>query len=342
MSLEAVVNYCSQLRSDVRAANLSGMAPFVKGVREFLREQITPEQAEGEIKRALGNKGERFLELVRTGIYERPESPYLKLLRMAGCEFSDLSAHLHRHGLEKTLEQLAKEGVYLTSDEFKGKTEVVRGGQSFKVSPCDFQRQDSPCGFVTQSSGTRNRPLRSLRPLDWHAIGTPGLAIFFSAHNLFAYCHATYDAILPGSAVNSLLHYAKLGIRTDRWFARKIPVNGWLEGRYYYLTTYLIVLMGKWFGPGFPRPEFIDIQDLHQIIRWVTDKKREGKACCINATASNAVRIARLAWTMGVSLEGTKFRVHGEPFTEAKHEAIKRVGASAVARYNGGMSLGGG
>ncbi len=45
-----------------------------------------------------------------------------------------------------------------------------------------------------------------------------------------------------------------------------------------------------------------------------------------------------------MSLEGTKFSVSGEPFTESKHEVIERVGASATARYSfsGAGPVGGG
>jgi len=315
---------------------------LAKGVREFFREQITVIHASQDIRTALDNREERFLELVRTHVYERPDSPYLRLLELAGCDLSDLRTHVHRHGLERTLEQLAAEGVYLTSDEFRGKQEVIRGGQSFWISPKLFERLDSPPGFGIQSSGTRNQPVRSFIPLDWLTVRALAMAVFFSAHDLFSYSHALYDAILPGSAVNHLLINAKLGKITERWFARKVPFNSWLEGGYFYLTTYAIVLSGKWFGPGLPKPEFINVRDIHRVVRWIEEKRREGKKCHITAIVSSAVRIARVASEMGVSLEGTKFVVSGEPFTESKCEAIRQTGAVAVSHYayGGGVNVG--
>jgi len=341
MSLRGFKKSYSQLRSDLKKAK--GTLALAFSLSVFLRDRITVERATEEIKKALDKREENFLEVVENRIYGYPSSPYLKLLKIAGCEFSDLRAYVHNHGLEETLEQLAREGAYLTSDEFKGKKEVVRGGRSFRVSPKDFERSDSPLGFTIQSSGTSNRPIRSQTHLDYLAARTLITAIFFSAHSLFSYSHAMYDAILPGGGgVNNLLIYAKLGISTDRWFARKIPINTWLEGRYHYLTTHLIVLMGKWFGPGFPRPEFLDIRDVYRIGRWVSEKQREGKPCSITTAASNAARIARMAWEMGVSLAGTKFILSGEPFTEAKRETIERVGASGTSRYTygGGVMVG--
>ena len=238
------------------------------------------------------------------------------------------------------MEQLAREGVYLTSDEFKGKRAVVRGTRTFWVSPQDFKRADAPAGFATQSSGTRNDPVRSFVSLDWLAERSLVVAAVFAAHDLFPRAHAMYDAILPGgSAVNNLLMHAKLGLKTDRWFARAIPVNSWLEGRYFSLLTWLIVLAGKRFGPGFPSPELIDIPNLHRIVEWVQERNRAGQACCIASAASNAARIGRLAWERGVSLQGTTFIVGGEPFTEAKREVIERVGGKSISRYAYGGSV---
>src|SRR5688572_27001187 len=112
----------SQFRSDLAAAR--GMLLLVADLRRFLRERMTLKQAEEEIKRAVDSRQENFLELLRTKVYERPSSPYLKLLKIAGCEYSDLRTEVRRYGLEEALRRLATEGVCLTSDEFKGKKEV--------------------------------------------------------------------------------------------------------------------------------------------------------------------------------------------------------------------------
>src|SRR5262249_56200865 len=107
-----------------------------------------------------------------------------------------------------------------------------------------------------------------------------------------------------------------------------------LEGRYERLATYLIVLMGKCFAPSFPGPKFLDLQDVGPIVDWIVGQKRKGKNCYIITVASSAARIARMAWKLGISLEGTKFNVAGEPFTEVKENAIEKVGAIATSRYS--------
>lgn len=102
--LESLKKHYQQFRADLGDANLRGMLPLAKALQEFFRERITLEQADEEIKRMLNRREERFLELVRTHVYERPDSPYLKLLKLAGCDFADLKVHVHRDGLEGTLE----------------------------------------------------------------------------------------------------------------------------------------------------------------------------------------------------------------------------------------------
>jgi hypothetical protein len=316
---------------------LTGAYGLARALPAFFRETITVQQAEDEIRKALERREEIFLELARARIYGNPSSPYLKLLEIAGCELSDLQAQVHRHGLEQTLERLAGEGVYLTSDEFKGKNEVIRGGKSFRVLPGSFEPPDASPGFVLQTSGTTNKPVRSFMSLDWLRLRALAAAIYFSAHDLFSCSHAMYDAILPGAGgVNNLLIFAKLGVGADRWFARQIPVDNWLHGRYHYLITYLIVLLAKWFGPGFPRPDFIDIEDVHRIVHWVSEKRHAGIPCCITTAASNAARLARVAEELGTSLAGVKFNVSGEPLTDAKCEAIKQAGAAVTLRYSFG------
>jgi hypothetical protein len=44
---------------------------------------------------------------------------------------------------------------------------------------------------------------------------------------------------------------------------------------------------------------------------------------------------------MGVSFEGTRFIIGGEPFTKAKKEAVERVGARAASRFASGLHTNG-
>jgi hypothetical protein len=57
------------LGSDLVAAK--GMLSLVAGLRKFFREPVTLQKANEEIKRALETREQRFLDLVRTQIYDR-------------------------------------------------------------------------------------------------------------------------------------------------------------------------------------------------------------------------------------------------------------------------------
>ncbi|MDH3442762.1 MAG: hypothetical protein OEN50_02460 [Deltaproteobacteria bacterium] len=315
------------------------MLSLVAALPAFFRERVTLQQAEEQIKRLLETRDERFLELVRLEIYERPGTPYRRLLKFAGCEYSDLRAAVGHHGLDRTLERLAGEGVYLTSDEYKGKKEIVRGGLSFRVDPSDFANRQSSPGFSIRSSGTSNKPVGTFTAIDWIATRALGTSIFYEAHGLFNFSHALYDAILPASSLNHLLTNVHLGKKTDRWFARKIPFNSRLDRYYHALLTNLIVYLGRIFADGIPKPRFDDVDEIQPILNWVLEQKRQGSNCYIITVASSAARISRAAVEKGVSLEGTQFNVAGEPFTVAKEKAVKKAGAIAVSRYSYGNGI---
>jgi hypothetical protein len=325
-----------RLRSD--ATKVRNVLAVAAALPRFFRERITVQQAEEETKRLLATRVERFLELVRQQIYERPDSPYLRLLKHAGCAFSDLRTEVQRHGLEHTLVELAKSGVFLSSDEFKGKREVVRGALSFRVCPRDFDCQKSYAGFTISSSGTRNAPLNTFSSLEWRILRIMGTAINYVAHDVFSSANAVYQPLLSGRESNVLMR-GKIGIATDRWFVPNIPLDSRLENKYHYLSAYLTVIMGNWFGPGIAKPQFLQVDDVRPIVEWILEKGREGKKCCIRTVSSNFVRISRCASEMGVSLEGTTFEGGGEPLTTAKRALIEKVGARVLTHYAFGGSI---
>ena len=322
-----------RLKSSLRDANLSGSFALTASVRRFLSETVTLERAKEELRASVADREDRFLGLVRARVYSRPFSPFLKLLRRCGCDYADLEHQVQRHGLEAALERLAVEGVYLTAEEAKGKKEVVRGTESCRVDPRDLENTELSADYLSQTSGTNNRPRTSVVSLDRLGIWTFTNGVLFAAHDLFSCSHAVYDAVLPsGGGLRALLMNAKLGIATDRWFARTFGQMT-LGGQYYHFMTRLIVLAAKSAGAGVPMPEFIGVDDIRRIVDWVRDESGRGQRCCITTAASNAVRIARVAAETAVSLEGTKFVATGEPLTEVKREMIERVGAVAIANY---------
>ena len=301
----------------------------------FFRNRLTLQEAEESIQKLLASRVERFLELARTQIYQRPGSPYAALLQHAGCAFSDLASTVHSLGLETALAKLAVEGVYFTSEEFKGKVEVIRGRLSFRVSPKDFGRPVSSAGFAAESSGTRNAPVTTFNTLESLTLRAMGRAVFYAAHDLYSCAHAVYEPILAGRMIPVLAN-GKLGIPTDRWFGLNVDVHGVAENRFHYLNARLIAMMGRRWGPGVANPTYIDPGDVNPILEWILQRRRQEKTCCITTVISNAARIARVASRIGISLEGTVFSASGEPLTQAKKQIIEQAGARIALLYGPG------
>jgi hypothetical protein len=332
--METLETRYRKLKSDLALVDPTALITFVSELKNFFHNPITVRQAEEEVRWRIATRGERFLSLAQAQVFGRPQSAYRKLFKLAGCELADLRDHVGRYGLEETLEKLARDGVYLTAEEFKGKREVARGGKSFLVDPRDLEISPSGPSLVMQTTGASNQPRKYLMPIPAFASRAVPMCVFFSAHDLFSSSYAVYDAILPANGgVRDLLVRSGFGLGAERWFARTVPQDSRLGSAWNLLMTYLIVLLGNFFGPGLPRPRFVDPENVQPILDWVLKEKRRGKSCCIRSTASNAARIARAAWEQGVSLERTTFFVSGEPFTEAKRDAIERAGAKGIIGY---------
>ena len=302
-------------------------------LERFFSETLDQASAASAIRAALASREERFLRLVQTEVFERAESPYLKLLRNAGCELGDLESLVHEDGLEGALSHLAEQGVYLTTEEFKGKRPVTRGSKSFTVRQKDLQPSRRSWGLPTESSGTSNRPTRSLSSFGWLERESATTCLFLGAHELGEHAHAAVDVIAPGAAgMLFLLMVAKAGIRPERWFCRQ-PHHGWLERRYQAMVAGQIVKGARRYGPGLPTPELVDFQDLKPVVGWIRDEERKGSRVCIRCVASIAVSIVKLAIEEDVPMTSVTFIVTGEPFTESKRQIVEQSGAHFTVQY---------
>jgi hypothetical protein len=96
-----------------------GLLRFARGLPGFLVSPLAPGDAEPLIRRGMERRVDAFLEKVRDAVFANSRSPYLPLLRAAGCELADLAAMVGRLGVETTLERLRDAGVYVTYDEFE-------------------------------------------------------------------------------------------------------------------------------------------------------------------------------------------------------------------------------
>ena len=63
---------------------------FAVGLRRFLRDTISLDDARRLVRSYLAERDDNFLRVVRRGVFEHPTSPYLPLLRHAKVEYGDV------------------------------------------------------------------------------------------------------------------------------------------------------------------------------------------------------------------------------------------------------------
>ncbi len=124
-------------------ADLKMYARFAWGLRGFLGHTITLDEARAIVRQRMAEREANFLRLIERGIFGYHRSPYLPLLKLAGCEMGDIGNMVRAGGLEGTLRILREAGVYVTFEEFEGRMPIVRNGEVIPVQAHEF---DNPYG----------------------------------------------------------------------------------------------------------------------------------------------------------------------------------------------------
>src|SRR5438105_3608700 len=199
---------------------------FARDLPRFLRSTFTRDETVAWVKARLAEREESFLSTVSKCIFANPRSPYLSLLKWAGCEFGDIEQLVRSRGVEATLEELRKAGVYVAFEEFKGRKTLVRGSNTLNVDPDDF---DNPylvgyyTGSTSGSTGAGTRVSVDLEQLaDMARLGL----LTLDAYGVFGGPVLVWREILPspfGLAI--VLLTAKIGTVTERWFT-PVPRSG--------------------------------------------------------------------------------------------------------------------
>ena len=130
-----------------------GAAQLLMLPRTYRRARLTGAEARAILEARLQHRERDFLTLVKQTVYGHASSPYLELLRTAGCEYGDVERLVQAEGLEGALGALFRRGVYLTLDELKGRRPAVRGSTSIAVGQARL-RNPSLGGYATPVSYT--------------------------------------------------------------------------------------------------------------------------------------------------------------------------------------------
>ena len=118
---------------------------------------MTPASARRLVAEQHARRDESFLDLLERAVYGGRDNPYRALLAAADIELGDVRRLIDEHGLEGALRELHDAGVYVTLDEFKGRTPIERGGVVFRPTA-------RPSTTLCSRSTSRPRPVGRAGP----------------------------------------------------------------------------------------------------------------------------------------------------------------------------------
>lgn len=301
---------------------------FLAQLSSYLRNPLSVSEAREIVQRRIERREEDFLRLIRLAVVENPASPYFALLSHAGCEYGDIEQMVKSEGVEGTLEQLLHAGVYLTSDEFKGRQPAVRGSMAIEVNPQLLQNPLMVPQFYAGTSGSRG--VATPVPLDLdcvrdHAVN---MCLALAARGAVDW----HKAIWELSGISPLLWYSSCGRPVARWFT-KVDSRKAGNSRLYHWKRRAITRAGRLAGVNMPFVEYVPVDAPLPIAQWMSQSLQQGKTPHLWTSTSAAVRLCQASEQAGIGLEGAQFTVTGEPVTDARLEAIRRVGATALPDY---------
>ena len=304
---------------------------FLRGIPSFLGRPVTLKEAREALRRRLERREADFLALMKASVYGNPRSPYLVLLRNAGCAYEDLESLVGKEGLEGALRSLLREGVFLTVREFKGREAVRRGALEFRTGPASVRNPGAERHLQAHTGGSGGPSVPVLIDLSFIRERVVDHLMALEARKGRDWVTAIWG--IPGNTdMVRVLELCAMGAPPERWFSQVDPNSRSLHPRYRW-STRVMRWAGRARGVRIPTPEYVPLGDPAPIVRWLQEVLSRARVPHVITWASAAVRICLSAAESGTDISGTRFSIGGEPVTGAKLETIRRTGAAAVPRF---------
>jgi hypothetical protein len=308
---------------------------FYLDLYRFLGEKITLEESREVITSRLKRREDLFLKFIKENIYEREDSPYLKIIKTTGLEFKDIESLAAGRGVEGSLKELAERGVYLTIDEFKGRSVCKRNGHTFSFREEDFNNLTSTSGIRGVTGGTRSHGTPVFFNFDYIKEKSVLRKILLDAFDISDYpCIVWFP---DGLGLSVTLEISKLGEPPLKWF---YPISGsiqkksnWISSFKYWLMIESIAATANMRGVHLPRPEYIDFEDSIKVAKYLSEIIEKHGGCYVITYPNFALKACRAAKEKGLRIAGIWFLLGGEPFTDLKKKEMESVGAKGVGFY---------
>ena len=286
---------------------------------------------EASIQDQLEHREERWLALVREVIYGQDSHPYRRMMAEARCEWDDLASLVRSSGLTRALEALRESGVYLSHDEFKGRTTIVRGGREIEATSDSFNNPTADGLLGTISSGSRSGGTFTFESIEYRLYRENYYRLVWKEFGLSDYEVLALEAILPSqNGIASCLKTSRIGSRLEKWYS----VGGALRDSWHYrAATAGFVALGNLLGAKGRYPDYLPDDDFLPVADWLAGRRAAGASCVVETNVSSAVRVSAAACDSGLDISSTLFLVGGETLSSPKRLAIERSGAAPYPNY---------
>jgi hypothetical protein len=334
----ALHNFCREsslsrvpTQRDDGISELGAFAKFLGGLPRLVRRRMKVPEALSIIQNRLQNREANFLTSLERGVYRNARSPYRSLLAMAGCTIDDVRELLQNEGLDGTLQSLRSDGVYVSFEEFKGLTPIVRGSLTLEPAPSDF---DNPSGrryYSTTTGGTTGAGRRVRLDLEHLEALLPGRIVVRHVQGLTGIPAASWSDLPPAGGLKGVLLSAAAGEDATHWFITRD--FSWKRGLRYRAATHATLSVARLSGASVMWPRHFPIEEAVELARWASHQVNLHGACTIHSSVSRILRIAIAAKENNIDLTGAILRGGGEPPTQSKVAQIVASGATFHSSY---------
>lgn len=304
-----------------------------RGLRRLVRDPVTPEEARRTIADEVARRDERLLTSLDRLVWPFPTSPVHRLLDAAALEHDDVAALVRAHGVTGALERLRDAGVYLSYEEYHGRSEVRRGTTTFTCTPPDLFNPVTTADYLATTGGTSGtgtpvelsfawqRRQGVQRPVQHEMAGIRGLPT------------AVWLPVFPSAAgFGAVMKNAAGGASPARWFSQ-VPTD--LAGISDHKATanrYLPALNAL-ARTGLPSPEHVPSDAPEPVVRWLSETVGDAGGAGITGYASSITAAARWAIEHGVDLSGVVAFPSSEPVTAGKLATMSAAGMRPFPMY---------
>lgn len=310
----------------------SGMR-FARGLSWIVRNPHTLEGARETVADEVARRSERFLTSIDEMVWPFAGSPTRQLLIGAGLEPGDVHALVADRGLDDALGALRDAGVYVSYEEYQGRTDARRGSATFSFQPPDFFNPTQKADYMATTGGSRGAgtPVE----LSWAWQRYQGLKgpIQNEVNRGGSAPIAVWLPVFPSAAgFGAVVKQAAGGKAPVRWFSQ-IPTDISGISTHKQLVNRFLPALNALTRSGLPSPEYVPTDDPEPVVRWLRDTVAAQGGALIVGYASSITAAARWAVDRGIDLTGVVAMPASEPVTAGKLAAMRAAGMRPYSGY---------